>query len=102
MARALDRLGHIASALYNAFRRRRELPAQIFSGFARVIADRAGARFRFCSVLRQLFGELEFRIRYLSDNCTVSLRAGRDTHPVTINNCFLPGKGVKPMRRLPR
>ncbi len=64
--------------------------------FAEVTLDR-----RFSTTANR-FGEFEFRIRYLPDDCTVSLRAGRDTHPVTIKNCFLPGKGVKPTPRIPR
>lgn len=48
------------------------------------------------------FGEFEFRVRYLPNDCTVEVRAGRDTHPVSISNCFLPGRGIKPMPRIPR
>jgi hypothetical protein len=50
--------------------------------FAEVTLDR-----RFSTTANR-FGEFEFRLRYLPDDCTVSLRAGRDTRPVTINNCF--------------
>ena len=48
------------------------------------------------------FGEFIFKVRYLPDDCTVDLRAGRDTHPVVINNCLVPGRGIKPMPRIPR
>lgn len=48
------------------------------------------------------YGEFVFRVRYRPDDCTVAIRAGRDTHPVTISNCFLRGKGISPMRRIPR
>lgn len=47
-------------------------------------------------------GRFTFRIRYLPDDCIVSLRAGRVTRPVTINNCFMPSRGLKPMPRRPR
>lgn len=48
------------------------------------------------------YGQFRFRVRYLPNDCTVDIRAGRDTHPVAISNCFLPGRGIKPMPRIPR
>ncbi len=48
------------------------------------------------------FGQFQFRVRYLPNDCVVDIRAGRDTHPVTIANCFLPGRGVNPMSDIPR
>lgn len=48
------------------------------------------------------YGEFRFRIRYLPNDCIVDIRAGRDTRPVTLNNCFLPGRGVRPLPRAAR
>lgn len=64
--------------------------------FARVTLDRR------YSTTADRDGEFEFRLRYLPNDCVVDIRAGRDTHPVTIKNCFLPRKRVKPTPRSPR
>lgn len=48
------------------------------------------------------YGQFAFKVRYLPNDCMVDIRAGRDTHPVVIGNCMLPGRGVKPMPRTPR
>ena len=38
----------------------------------------------------------------MPDDCIVDIRAGRDTNPVMIDNCLIPGHSVTPMPELPR